>query len=859
MRTRNSRLIRPIVLVGLIAVLAQGCVFIPRRSFPKERGTVSIEGLKAPVEVVRDKYGVPHIYAQTVEDLFFAQGYVQAQDRFWQMELYRRAGSGRLAELFGKDLLGTDIFYRTLGFRRVAEEEYAQLEGEPKRVIDAYAAGVTAYIHSRKPTKLALAYTLLKIMGVEAEVDDWTPVDSFVFTKMMAETLNANMTTERLALDAILAVGLGRVADLVSPYQVQMPYVISDEEMGLGSSAGAAPVQRLTLAEGRSSGSNSWAISGELTASGDAILANDTHLGAGMPSIYHEAALHIVDGSGNPVTREGENYHVRGVCFPGVPCVIIGHNARIAWGITFMGGDAQDLYTERINPNNPDQYEVNGRWVDMEIIYERMEIEGEDEPYILRVRKTRHGPVISDHGSYARMTSFFLSPEVEFPENLDLTAITLKWTALEPQSVWPAFVPLNQAENFDDFREALRHWASPATSIVYADVDGNIGYQVPPPIPIRKSGDGRLPSPGWTDDYEWKGYVPFDELPYSYNPEKGYIVACNNPPVSENYRYLIGTSHSFGYRAKRAADMIEADEDGITIEDVKKMQANAADIWALELVSYLEGLDLSQKDWLELEKEEELAEEETEKEREKREEAEAEELEAFEAGRERLLEWDGGMNMDSGEAALYGFFWQRFVAETFKDQYPEARWPGVNYERLMNTLHYILPEPDNPWWDDAKTPDVTETRDDILVRAFRRGYRDAAAELGDKVDKWEWGKVHQVEFREMTMGESGIGFVEKLFNRGPVPVRGSEETLSVAYWEPEEPFDVVHIPAHRQVIDMGNVASSFMMHVPGQSGHPKHRHYDDLIEPWRQVEYHPTLFDREDIKGGSVLRLKPAG
>jgi penicillin amidase len=646
--------------------------------------------------------------------------------------------------------------------------------------------------------------------------------------------------------------------DFVHRYQDDvMPFVVSDEEMGLAAADAERPP--LVLSSVLPRGTNSWVISGELTDTGKPILAADDHLGIDIPCIFYEMGLHLVDGEGNPVTEKGKNFNARGLTFPGHPFVIIGHNARIAWGVAHTGVDNQDLYVERINPLNPNQYEVNGEWVDMEIIYERIEIEGESEPYILRVRKTRHGPIISDRGSYAAMTSFFLAPDIDFPDNLEFTAISLKWTALEPWPIISSFRLLNQADNFQDFRNAMRVWSTPSVSLVYADVDGNIGYYCPPPVPIRKKGEGRLPSPGWTDDYEWEGYIPFEELPYSYNPPKGYIVACNNPPVSENYPYFIGSSSSLGFRARRAVELIEADEDGITVEEVKAWQADAVDAGALEIIPYLEGLDLSQKDWLELEKLEERMEDETEKEREEREEKEAEELEAFEEGRKRLLEWDGSMDIESAEAALFAYFWQRLMEQTFKDQYPEARWSAFSVERALNSFDVLLPDPQNFWWDDIRSPDVQETRDDIFIRAFRKAYRDAEKELGDNMDKWEWGEIHQIEFREQTMGESGIKFVEKLFNRGPVPTRGGEETLSIGPWRIREPFDQSWLAASRMVVDLSEIGSSYMMIVPGQSGHPKHKHYDDFIEPWRMVEYHPTLFHREDIKGGSILTLKPAG
>ena len=852
---------------------AAGCVVLPLRAFPKTTGAVTAAGLGAPVEILRDKYGVPHIYARSAEDMFFAQGYVHAQDRFWQMEFSRRVGSGRLAELFGKKLLETDIFLRTLGFHRVAEREYELLDAEARAYLDAYVAGVNAYIAGKKPGQLGLEYSLLKLTGTELEVEPWTPIHSLTWAKMMSYDLSADMDVERELLEILRTAGLDGLLDLLAPYREDMPYVLTDEELKLGGAqalsshgdhadlAGDGARRSSWLlggGRGESRGSNSWVISGKRTASGKPILANDMHLGVQMPSIWYQVGLHTVDERGEPLDSGPGHFQVRGFSFPGFPGVIAGHNGTIAWGITDFGDDVQDFYFEKINPRNPSQYLANGRWEDMKIIHERIDIQGSERPHVHQVRETRHGPIVSDRGGYKPLEGYGFAPAGQYPENLELTGVSLRWTALEPGQLWMCFVRLNRAQSFSEFREALRYFDGPVLNVTYADTSGNIGYQTAGVIPIRAAGEARVPMPGWSDAFAWTGTVPFDELPSVLNPEKGYIVTANNPAAGPSYPYPLGTSYSYGERARRIVEMIESSPEKISVEATKTMQADVLDSFAGELLEYLRGLDLRARSVSEYLKEREPL---SAKQRKRRAKLEGQVEELLEPARQRLLDWDKRMETDSPEAALYGFFFLALIEETFQDQYPYERWPRASHSRMQNALFYLLEDPGNSWWDDVRTPDVRESRDDILVRALRRGLKHGIERLGAKLDKWKWGDVHKTEFRSATLGESGIKPIEKIFNRGPVGLPGNTTTVNAAAWRKGEPFKVNHLTSQRHIIDLSDIASSLMMHAPGQSGHARHRHYDDLIKPWRKVEYHPTLFERSEVEANRRARLllRPAG
>ncbi len=833
----NKRLRTAGIVVGVILVigLIVGTLWLRtlRRSYPKTRGTIEVEGLSAPVDIYRDEYGVPHIYAETAEDLFFAQGYVHAQERFWQMEFWRRIGSGRLSELFGEATLGSDIYLRTMGFRRIAEIEYEQMEDGSRMILDSYSAGVNAYILDRDPADLGLEFALLGLQGVDVEIEPWTPINTLTWAKVMAYDLGGNMDDELERIELIRAVGLEMTADFIPEFRSDFPVIVSDEELkalniqpGEASTGGAAsegslpspytlvggfdPQAALAFGKGSGIGSNSWVISGELTDTGMPILANDPHLGIQMPSIWFEVGLHCVEKS------EGCPYDLRGYSFAGTPGIVIGHNDRIAWGFTNVGPDVQDLYIERINPANPDQYEVNGEWVDMDIVDEMIVVQGQDEPYHLRIRSTRHGPVITDMEGWAGSSSFSLpeSPQ-NIPAELQLSALALQWTALEPTRTFESIWALNAAQNFDEFREALSLFGAPAQNMIYADVEGNIGYQTPGLIPIRANGDGSLPVPGWNDDYAWTGTIPFDDLPRIYNPAVGYIATANQPVVTNAYPYLLGTEFDHGYRADRVVQMIEAAGDDISIEDIAAMQADNLNVSALEIIPYLEDVRLDDPD--------------------------------LEAARDRLLAWNGQQDMDSPEAALYEFFWVALLDETFDDQLPESLWPSGD-GRSRSAVYFLLKEPSNPWWDDISTPGETETRDDILAKAFEKGYQQAVEAMGDNLAKWRWGDVHTATFDNQTFGQSGIGLIEAIFNRGPVATGGGESIVNATAWDADDPFDVFRVPSMRQIIDLGDLGNSWMMHTTGQSGHPGHRHYDDFIDSWRFVTYHPTLWERETVE-----------
>jgi penicillin amidase len=818
---KGLRIATIVVGVLVIAGLVVGIVATRtvRRGFPKTQGTIEVDGLDSPVEIYRDDHGIPHIYADTKHDLFFAQGYVHAQDRFWQMEFWRHIGQGRVAEMMGEPALSSDMFIRTVGWHRVAEAELDLIDQESLAILEAYSEGVNAYVDTHNRNQMGLEFAILGLTGAEWEIEPWTPLNTLTWAKVMAWDLGANMDSELERVDLMQRVGVDMTAELYPPYSEEFPVTIPDasvieqvsSELDLGG--GFDPDTNFAFGPGDSVGSNNWVLSGDLTDTGAPLLANDPHLGIQMPSIWYEIGLHC--------NQQGPDcpYELTGFSFAGAPGIIIGHNDNIAWGFTNTSPDVQDLYIERINPANPSQYEVNGEWVDMETIREEIVVAGQDEPVVVNARLTRNGPIISDLDSFAERQGYTL-----VDGEPALTALAFRWTALEPGLTYQAVLELDRAQNFGEFVAALESWDVPGQNMVYADRQGNIGLQVTSEIPIRANGNGTVPVPGWTDDYQWTGYIPYEEMPRTYNPPEGYILTANHAMVGPDYPYLITTEWTYGYRAQRIEDMLEAGMEGdepISAEFIAQMQGDNMNLSALEVIPALEALDLADP--------------------------------GAQTAQEMLLEWDGQMHMDSPQAALYAVFWSELVKATFYDGLPEDLWLNGG-DRTMVTVANLLDQPDNLWWDDVTTPD-TETRDEILASALESAYAETTALLGDDPTRWAWGDLHTSTFDNQTLGNSGISVIESIFNRGPVATSGGDSIVNATAWNVPEGFEVSSVPSMRQIIDVGDFSASLTMHTTGQSGHPYNPHYDDMIDPWRNIEYHPMLWDETQVQAAAKDHL----
>jgi len=809
MRTLLLRvLLALLAIVLVVGLIGFGTVFVAvRRPWPRTDGEIQVDGLKAEVTVIRDQWGVPHVYASSSHDLVFAQGYVHAQDRFWQMEFWRRIGAGRLAEILGESALDSDRFIRTIGWHRTAAQEVGLLGDEERAVLEAYAEGVNAYISTHR-RRLGLEFTILGLTGVKFEPEPWTPLNSLTWAKVMAWDLGGNRTDELLRAHVAARLGTPALDALVPPYPEDHPVIVPHPLAGATLEAvPEAAFEAYALGGGDQVGSNSWAIAGSRTKTGLPLLANDTHLSIQMPSIWYEIGLHC-----EPVEPDCP-YNVVGFSFAGTPGVIIGHNERIAWGVTNLDPDVQDLFIERVNPENPDQYEYEGEWLDMEIVREEIHVAGEEEPVVVNARITHHGPIINDVvGGPDEDWSFGWQP------------LAFSWTALQPSRMMQSVILLNQAGNWAEFREALSYWDVPSQNFIYADVEGNIGYQAPGRIPIRAAGDGSMPVPGWTGEYEWVDYIPFDELPRAFNPPEGYIVTANHAVVGPDYPYFISMDWAPGYRARRIVELIEAD-DAISTADAQVMHGDSSPAWADDVLPHLLVLPSDER---------RLAE-----------------------ALEMLRAWDRRAGRDSAGAALFEAFRVHLIDLTFGDELGEPLLRRAR-DKATVALVDLLADDGSPWFDDVTTPEV-ETRDEILLQALEAAVEELAETQGRDMARWRWGDLHTATFENQSLGQCGVGLIEAIFNRGPVPVDGTIATVNNTSYDLDDPYRVTWLSSQRQIVDLADLTRSVSMHTTGQSGHPYHRHYDDMIDPWRNIEYHPMLWERADVEADAegVLVLGP--
>ncbi len=817
------------------------------RSFPQVDGEIHLQGLKGPVDVYRDKMGIPHIYASTLHDLFYAQGFVHAQDRFWQMDAWRHIGSGTLSEMFGKGQLETDSFLRTLGWREVAQAEWDGMGPESRSILQAYTDGVNAYLKNHTGTSLSLEYAVLDLLSPAYKIEPWTPVNSLTWGKAMAWDLRGNMDEEIERAVLLKTLSAQQVDQLFPPYPADHPVIVNKignntASTDPNSSISESPIdpaypltavqQNVSLLDnvlgrqGDGIGSNSWAISGAQTTTGLPILANDPHLGIQMPSIWYQVDMHCLP------KNDQCPYEMGGFSFAGVPGVIIGHNEDIAWGFTNTGPDVMDLFIEKVNPDNPNQYEADGKWVDFQTRTETINIVG-DKPVSITVRSTRHGPVISD--TYGPLKDKNTDNVPDFvPFNIesgvflpDQYVIALAWTALNPSSPFEAIWGFNKAQNWDQFRAAARNFHVPAQNLLYADTQGNIGYQMPGDVPIRKNGNGRFPVPGWTGQYDWTGFIPFDQLPYTLNPAEGYIATANNEIPPSGYPFLITADWDYGYRANRIVDLIKNAPGKIDISYIQKMQGDMFDANAATLVPLLlrstGSFSGDQSVALDL-----------------------------------LKTWDYQARPGSAAAALFESFWRHLLQNTFNDDLPKDYWPdgGSRWDEVMRNL---VKDPTDPFWDDKSTKDVVETEDDILIKSLADAVKELNGMFGSDPTKWEWGKMHAATFRNQTLGESGVGLIEDLFNRGPFSVGGGEAIIDATGWSVRDGYETNWLPSMRMIVDMSDLTNSLTVHTTGESGHAYNRHYADMSPLWSNIQYYPMLWDQGSVEAQSEghLRLLP--
>lgn len=789
-----------ILIVAVVLAGFGGWLYL-RSGLPQTTGTLTLAGLDGPVEVVRDENGVPHIFAATDHDAIFALGYVHAQDRMWQMEMNRRIGSGRLSEYLGEATLDIDKYQRTMGYRRASAAAWDVLSDQSRAILTAYADGVNAWIgegHTLPPEYI--------LLGVKPE--PWDVLDSMVWIKMMQYDLGGDYELELLRPQVIAALGEERASQLLPGYPADGPVILpggvitstTTEPSGLASTAAGLlaigdQFRSLYGITGREQGSNNWVIGGDRTETSLPLLANDPHLGASIPSIWYLAEI------------QGDTLHVTGATFPSLPLFPIGHNEDIAWGVTNMNPDVQDLYLERINPQNPNQVEYDGAWEEMTIVEEEIRVKGRDEPIRYAARATRHGPLLSDVVATT-------------------APVSLRWTALDPDDTTiEAYLGINYAENWDDFVTAMTLYVAPSQNFVFADVEGNIGYFAPGRIPIRAQGEGYVPAPGWNDDFAWTGFIPLDELPQTFNPGEGYVATANNRVVGDEYPYFLSNDWSEPWRAQRIVELIETLGGGgetISRDDMVVIQGDQESAQVPTTLPFLLSVPVQtqrQRDALGY-----------------------------------LQAWNGVSDRASVAQSIYAAWRYELERALFADDLRGALYDDVADLTSALFAENVLTDATLGalWCDDVRTTPA-ETCEETALVALDRGLDRLEQMAGTRMDRWAWGDLHQTQYPHRPFSE--VAYLKRFFHR-TIPNGGDGFTVNVAPYRYSELFQQYHVPGYRQIVDLADFNNSLFVTTTGESGNVLSRHYDDFIERHRDVRYLPMTFGRENVSG-DVLTLRP--
>ena len=781
------------VLVALLLILLGVFIWL-RGSLPKTSGEVRLAGLSAPVDVVRDANAVPHIYAQSAEDAYFALGFVHAQDRLWQMDFQRRVGAGRLSEVLGAAPLETDKFLRTLGVYRAAERTFDNLNAQTQGALLAYSAGVNSFMETRRgplpPEFLILGY----------EPEAWRPADSLVWLKMLSWDLSGNWDDELLRARLLTHLPDERVADLFPPYPGDAPVALPDfralyEDLPLADLWATSPKP---LPPG--TGSNNWVLSGERSVTGRPLLANDPHLQLQAPSLWYFAHL------------SAPGLEVTGATLPGLPIAVLGRTDAVAWGFTNTGPDTQDLFIERVAADDPDAYETPDGTQAFTRRSEIVKVKGGDD-VLLEVRESRHGPIISDVSTAAsRVARSQAQGDRQY-------ALAFAWTTLRDDDLsMQAGLALNRARNWTEFRNALRDFHSPQQSVVYADVEGNIGLVAPARVPIRASGDGLVPVPGWTGEYDWTGFIPFEDLPQTFNPPSGQIMTANHKIVGDDYPYFLTSEWADPYRAERITDLLDR-TDAHSLETFRRVQADQTSLMAREFLRVL--LDASFED------------------------------QTLRDAQAELLGWDGAMARGAAEPLLFEAWYGEFTRLVYEDELGDLFDDYWGFRPLV--MRGVL-QADSAWCDDTRT-ERKETCETQVKAAFGRALSATRERYGNDLNAWRWGEAHYADNDHPVLDDTPLG---RIFNI-TIPNGGGPFTVNAARFGIDDPYAQTAGPGYRALYDLAELDRSRFMHTTGQSGNVFSSHYRDFTRRWRDVEYIAIVNDREEVEEGMIgtLRLEP--
>ncbi len=771
---------------------------LSKKALPQTSGSLQLKGLKETVKIYRDHWGIPHIYANNLDDLLFAQGFVHAQDRFWQMELSRRTATGTLSEAFGRDALDLDITSRTLGFKRVGKKDIPLLSPKTRQLMEAHIAGINAYLKQYKD-QLPIEFTLTQVTPKK-----WTLEDSMAYSRLMAWQMSHGWHSTWVRQQIVEKIGEERAAELDIHYSKDNPSIVPKgiEVNNLDKSTIFNATQHPFLQQ--NGGSNSWAISPQKSTTNHALLCNDPHLGLTAPAIWYENHLYCPE------------YHATGISVAGFPLVVIGHNEHVGWGITLAFTDCEDLFIEKFKNDGSYKYQVGKDWKKAKVKKEKIRVKGEEEVHVEKVIITRHGPIISN-----------MLEKTE--QRVALQSMALQ----QPAQLMQAWWQINTARNWTDFVHGVSFLDAPQFNLTYADTKGNVGYWLTGKVPIRKSGNGKLPIVGWTGEGDWVGIVPFSEMPHSLNPAKGYVLTANNKVVGDDYPHYLGDAWMNGYRAKRLENLIE-EKSKVSVNDCRQLQM---DLYCIPGKAFA---DIYKKLYNELQVKEAT----------------------FPKALYLLAHWDGYLTKESIGGCIYKitrYFLSRNILEEAVGEKLTKNILGRGINPPLNTgneyfghdattILRMLEQEDNWWIQQAGG------KADLLLRSLQQAMKWLEDHLGSKISNWQWGSVRQLTFAH------SLGIrkpLDTVFNIGPFAIGGDGDTpWQVGNVNGEIENDSLNSSSYRMILDMGNFENSLAVMPPGQSGHIDTEHYSDQIEMWLSGQLRPMLWSREQVMAYSEELLE---
>ncbi|MEZ5025215.1 MAG: penicillin acylase family protein [Chitinophagales bacterium] len=756
-----------------------------RALLPKINGKLSIKGLQEDVEIIRDELGVAHIYAQNLQDLIFAQGFVHAQDRLFQMELNRKVARGNLSEIIGIKALDSDRVSRTLGFERIAKQDWELFNEDEQQIIHNYCKGINAYINSVE-FKLPIEFKLLK-----HQPELWTPMDVVAFSRLLTALLSWGWYDEIIRAKITEIVGEEAAMELDNTYPKENPITLPK-----GIEFNVLDIDKKFQAlKGpfipQISGSNAWTISGNKTKTGQPFLCNDPHLTLKNPNIWYLNHLHCPE------------LHVSGVSAPTLPMVQIGHNENIGWGITLSFTDIEDLFVEKFTDETCTTYMHEGKIKDTIIYNEKIFIKGEKLPHIEKVYETIHGTMISDVVGHSS------------------TKLTLCSMAYKPGMAIRGWFMLNRAKHWNDFAEAVKNISAPGLNIVYADTSNNIGYYNSGKVPIRTKQEASFPQPGWTGEFDWKNFVPFEEMPYVLNPEKGYVITANHKIEPEDYPYFLGDIYMNGYRANRLEKMLSRKEKSEP-KDYVEMQMDFYCTPAKQFTAHYNNIQLDNATHQQL--------------------------------LQQLLAWNGVLDAEGIEGSLYKVSKYMVVRKLFEATIHDKKLVdellGKGFDAIFGPVNAylghntpillrILENENSIWLKNAGG------KNNLLKSGFEDAMNWLKLNYGNNIKDWKWGKIHAIVFSHPLSIQPPL---DKIFNIGPTPIGGDTDTPFQTYIMSTEQFGgELSAPSYRQIIDFSNFDKSTIIMPLGNSANLASPFYKNQLESWITGKSYPMCWTREAV------------